>query len=1092
MTELTQTEWYKDAVIYQIHVRSFYDSNDDGIGDFKGLIQKLDYIEFLGVNTIWLLPFYPSPLKDEGYDIADYMSINPIYGTLRDFKKFLKEAHARNIRVITELVINHTSNQHEWFIKSRSAKPGSYWRNFYVWSDTAEEYSDARIIFRDFEPSNWTWDHIANAYYWHRFYAHQPDLNYDNPAVQKEIFKIVDFWLGLGVDGLRLDAIPYLFQREGTNCENLPETHEFLKKLNRHITSKFENRFLLAEANQWPEDAVNYFGKGDECQMAFHFPLMPRMYMAVQMEDRFPIIDIIEQTPPIPQNCQWAIFLRNHDELTLEMVTDEERDYMYRMYGQDQQMRINLGIRRRLAPLMGGDRRKIELLNALLFSMPGTPVMYYGDEIGMGDNIYLGDRNGVRTPMQWSNDNNAGFSNATPQKLYLPVIIDPEYNYQAVNVNLQQQNSQSLLWWMKRLIEVHGLYIAFSRGTIEFLNSDNTKILAFYRIYKEQVILVLINLSRFTQSFKLDLSKYANHSLTEVFGKSSFPIITDIPYFFVLCPYGFLWLEINKPDTQHKIAATHKHEVLSIKDKWCDLLASSEKKKLEKILAHYLVDCRWFRAKNHAIAKVAITDNILIKNSATPVYLLLVNVEFNDKEAEQYFMFITAETNEDNLYASDQPAKIICSLVDKNKKISYLIDAMYSLVAWKEVFHLFSANKILAGANGNLEVKANGLYKKIVSHQDESIEIKALAVEQSNTSILYGKTALLKIYRRCEFEENPEVEISQFLAQQKDFKSSKIACTLKYHYKNKMMTVGIVQEYIPNEGNAWEYTVNSIANLIEQMDLSIPAKITSSRVYPWQKIIPSLPKEIVESLGLYAHTVIILAERTAQMHIALAAETDNKHFATENFSLFDQRSLYQSLRNAFIKTSALFKSATIKLDDVLQKKINKFTTDKDLLLDQVKAILRHKIGGRKIRCHGDYHLGQILYTGNDFVIIDYEGEPGRPLSERKIKRPPLRDVAGILRSFHYALYTVLNNKTVFSTAHHFDAEEWYCWICHLFINTYLEYPGIKNLMPKETECFALLLKAFMFEKVLHEIEYEINNRPDWLYVPCKGLIQLLE
>ncbi|MGQ3887880.1 maltose alpha-D-glucosyltransferase [Legionella sp. CNM-1927-20] len=1090
MTDLTQVEWYKDAVIYQIHVRSFYDSNDDGIGDFKGLIQKLDYIEFLGVNTIWLLPFYPSPLKDEGYDIADYMSINPIYGTLRDFKKFLKEAHARNIRVITELVINHTSNQHEWFIKSRAAKPGSYWRNFYVWSDTAEEYSDARIIFRDFEPSNWTWDHIANAYYWHRFYSHQPDLNYDNPAVQKEIFKIVDFWLGLGVDGLRLDAIPYLFQREGTNCENLPETHEFLKKLNRHITSKFENRFLLAEANQWPEDAVNYFGNGDECQMAFHFPLMPRMYMAVQMEDRFPITDIIEQTPPIPKNCQWAIFLRNHDELTLEMVTDEERDYMYRMYGQDQQMRINLGIRRRLAPLMSGDRRKIELLNALLFSMPGTPVMYYGDEIGMGDNIYLGDRNGVRTPMQWSNDNNAGFSNATPQKLYLPVIIDPEYNYQAVNVKLQQQNSQSLLWWMKRLIEVHGLYTAFSRGTIEFLDSDNTKILAFYRIYEEQVILVLINLSRFTQSFKLDLSKYINYSLIEVFGRSSFPAITDALYSFMLCPYGFLWLEV-KPDVQPG-KASHKIETLTIKDKWNELLASSERKKLEKILAHYLVDCRWFRSKNNIISKVIIADCILIKGSTTPVNLLLINVEFNDKEAEQYFMFITAETNEENLYGADQPAKIICSLVDKNKKTSYLIDAMYTSEAWKDVFHIFSTNKMLSGSNGKLEVCVNSLYKKIVTNHKEAIEIKALAVEQSNTSILYGKTALLKIYRRCEFEENPEVEISQFLAQQKDFKSSRIACILKYHHKNKTMTVGIIQEYIPNAGNAWEYTVNSIANLIEQMDLSIPAKITNSRVYPWQKLIPSLPKDIVESLGLYAHSVIILAERTAQMHIALAAETDNKHFAAENFTLFDQRSLYQSLRNAFIKTSALFKSATIKLDDELQEKINKFTMNKDLLLDQVKFILRHKIGGKKIRCHGDYHLGQILYTGNDFVIIDYEGEPGRPLSERKIKRPPLRDVAGILRSFHYALYMVLNNKTVFSTAHHFDAEEWYCWVCHLFINTYLEYPGIKNLMPKEASCFSLLLKAFMFEKVLHEIEYEINNRPDWLYVPCKGLIQLLE
>src|SRR5579883_3297618 len=445
--------WYKDAIIYELHVRAFADSNGDGIGDFRGLMGKLDYLQDLGITALWLLPFYPSPLRDDGYDIADYTNVNPAYGTLADFQAFLKEAHRRGLRVITELVLNHTSDQHPWFQRARRAPAGSPERNFYVWTDDPNKYHEARIIFKDFEPSNWTWDPVAGAYFWHRFYSHQPDLNYDNPAVHQATFEVLDFWLGMGIDGLRLDAVPYLYEREGTNCENLPETHAYLKKLRRHIDEKFPNRMLLAEANQWPEDAVAYFGQGDECHMDFHFPLMPRLFMALRMEDRFPIIDILQQTPAIPESCQWALFLRNHDELTLEMVTDEDRDYMYRLYAQDPQARINLGIRRRLAPLLENHRGKIELLNALLLALPGTPVIYYGDEIGMGDNIYLGDRNGVRTPMQWNAERNAGFSRANPQRLYLPVIIDPEYHFEAVNVEAQQNNPHSLLWWMKRIIE---------------------------------------------------------------------------------------------------------------------------------------------------------------------------------------------------------------------------------------------------------------------------------------------------------------------------------------------------------------------------------------------------------------------------------------------------------------------------------------------------------------------------------------------------------------------------------------------------------------------------------------------------------------
>ncbi len=1072
-------DWYKDAIIYQVHVRSFYDSNNDGIGDFPGLIEKLPYIEFLGVNAIWLLPFYPSPLKDEGYDIADYMNVNPIYGTLSDFKRFLKEAHKRNIKVITELVINHTSDQHQWFKRARAAKPGSAWRNYYVWSDTTEKYTDARIIFRDFETSNWAWDATANAYYWHRFYSHQPDLNYDNPAVQKEIFKIMDFWLGLGVDGLRLDAIPYLFQREGTNCENLPETHQFLKKLNAHIQEKFKNKFLLAEANQWPEDAVQYFGNGDECQMAFHFPLMPRMYMAVQMEDRFPITDIIEQTPVIPESCQWAIFLRNHDELTLEMVTDEERDYMYRMYTKDPQMRINLGIRRRLAPLLEGDRRKIELLNAFLFSLPGTPVMYYGDEIGMGDNFYLGDRSGVRTPMQWSNNNNAGFSDATPQKLYLPVIIDPEYNYQFVNVNLQKQNSQSLLHWMKKLIERRSAYKAFSRGSIEFLHPENAKIIAFYRIYNEQKILVLINLSRNTQSFSLDLSQFINYSLIEVFGKTTFPKISKAPYFFILAPYGFLWLELHQPEVE-PISLPSKNELLIVKEKWSEIFQTSNKKKLEYALRDYIPGCRWFRAKNSPISKLKIVDELVLKQNKSAVYLILIEIDFDDKHAEYYFMFIATKTE-------DVQGQTICAIKDQQGQLTYLTDAIYNPKALKIIFNAFRRTKLIHGTSSTLKIEALRHSNKILAPSQQ--EIKPLNADQSNTSISYGQQALLKIYRLCENGTNPEVEINQQFLNKECNISPKLLVTISYLNKDKNATLGIIQEYVPNEGNAWDYCLNAISALSENYEKLPILQPPLKRVYPWEKI-TSIPQEISSALGIFAYSVRILAEKTAQMHLALAGDDSNPLFKVENFILFDQRSLYQSLRNATVKTAKLMQNKKLKLEPELQEEVSEFFTQKEKLLQKIQYLLNQSLGGKKIRCHGDYHLAQILYKGDDFVIIDYEGEPGRPLSERKIKYSPIKDVAGILRSFHYAFYTAIDRSLIESSE--FNPEDCYSWITQIFIDTYLSYPEILSLMPKEKEQFSLLLKAYMLEKVLYEINYELNNRPDWLRVPCIGLLNLLE
>ena len=552
----TDPLWYKDAIIYQTHVKSFRDENADGYGDFRGLTERLDYIQQLGATCVWLLPFYPSPLRDDGYDISSYESINSTYGSIDDFQHFLDAAHGRDLKVITELVINHTSDQHPWFQRARRAPKDSRERNWYVWSDDPNKYAGARIIFTDTETSNWTWDPVAQQFFWHRFFSHQPDLNFDNPEVLEAVKNVMRFWLKMGVDGLRLDAIPYLIERDGTNCENLPETHVLLKDLRHALDTEFENRIFLAEANQWPPDVRPYFGDSDECHMAFHFPVMPRMYMALRKEDRTPMVDIMRQTPAIPEDCQWAIFLRNHDELTLEMVTDEERDYMYQEYAREARMRINVGIRRRLAPLMDNGRRQIEIMNALLMSMPGTPIIYYGDEIGMGDNVYLGDRNGVRTPMQWSTDRNAGFSDADSAALYSPVIVDPPYGFQGINVMAQERTSTSLLRWMRRLIAVRREFKAFGRGTWEPLHPDNRRVLVFLRRYKDELILCVNNLSRFAQYVELDLREFQGMVPVELYSKNAFPPIGELPYLLTMGPHNFLWFRLMAPEQAKQYTGT--------------------------------------------------------------------------------------------------------------------------------------------------------------------------------------------------------------------------------------------------------------------------------------------------------------------------------------------------------------------------------------------------------------------------------------------------------------------------------------------------------------------------------------------------------
>jgi maltose alpha-D-glucosyltransferase/alpha-amylase len=1099
--------WYKDAIIYEVHPRAFYDSDGDGVGDFKGLAEKLDYLQDLGVTAIWLLPFYPSPLKDDGYDISDYTGVHPSYGTLHDFKEFLREAHRRGLRVITELVLNHTSDQHPWFQRARRAKPGSRWRNFYVWSDTPDRYKDARIIFKDFEPSNWTWDPVAKAYYWHRFYSHQPDLNYDNPEVRRAMLHVVDFWLGLGVDGLRLDAVPYLYEREGTNCENLPETHAFLKELRRHVDQKFKNRMLLAEANQWPEDAVAYFGDGDECHMAFHFPSMPRLFMAIRMESRFPIIDILTQTPPIPETCQWALFLRNHDELTLEMVTDEERDYMYRVYAHDPHARINLGIRRRLAPLLGNDRRRIELMNALLFSLPGTPVIYYGDELRMGDNFYLGDRNGVRTPMQWSADRNAGFSRANPQRLYLPIIIDPEYHYEAVNVEAQQNNPHSLLWWMKRLIAIRKRLKAFGRGTLEFLHPDNHKVLAFVRRYEDECVLVLANLSRFVQGVALDLSAYKGLVPVEIFGRNEFPLIGEAPYFITLGPHTFYWFSLEPPRLPEVTLTPQEVRLptLEVAGTLESLFSGEGKAALEAVLPGYLKARRWFGGKARRLKSARLLEAIPVPLDGTDAYITLVQVDYTEGDPDLYVLPLTAAFGEAAARMRDSfPHPLLAELRRRRSardpgEPGVLYDALYEKPFSALLLELIFRHRRLRGASGDIVASLSPGFRRLPQAIEGPLEPAVMKVEQSNTSVVYGGLFILKLFRRIDEGTNPDLEIGRFLTERTGFiHTPPVVGAIEYRRKRgELLTLAILQSFIANVGDAWRYTLDALSHYFERA-LAQPEAQLGGEAKPLLALldeeIPVLARELI---GSYLESARLLGQRTAELHVALASAPDDADFAPEPFSTLYQRSLYQAMVSQAGRAFQLLRDRLPELPKGVQEEAQKVLGLEGEIRRRYRSLLQRKINTMRIRVHGDYHLGQVLYTGRDFVIIDFEGEPARPLSERRIKRSPVRDVAGMLRSFHYASYAALYGQVSGIRPEDFVPLEpwarfWYAWVGAAFLKTYLDVAKDAPFLPRDRAELHILLEAYLLEKAVYELSYELNNRPDWVKVPLQGILQLME
>ncbi|MGL5080887.1 MAG: maltose alpha-D-glucosyltransferase [Microcoleaceae cyanobacterium] len=1095
--------WFKDAVIYEVPIRAYADSNGDGIGDFPGLTSKLDYLQDLGITAIWVLPFFPSPLRDDGYDIADYMSVNSIYGTLEEFKTLLAEAHKRGIRVIIELVVNHTSDQHPWFQRARHAPKGSKERDFYVWSDTPDKFPEVRIIFQDFETSNWAWDPVAKAYYWHRFYSHQPDLNYENPELQKALLKVVDFWMDMGVDGMRLDAVPYLCVQEGTNCENLPGTHEFLKQLRAYLDLKYSNRMLLAEANQWPEDAATYYGTGDECHMNFHFPLMPRLFMSLRMEDSFPIIDILNQTPAIPDNCQWALFLRNHDELTLEMVTDEDRDYMYKVYAQDTQARINLGIRRRLAPLLSNDRRQIELMNTLLLSLPGTPVLYYGDEIGMGDNIYIGDRHGVRTPMQWSPDRNAGFSRANPQKLYQPVVLDAEYHYETVNVEAQVGNPNSLLSWTKRLIAMRKRFQAFGRGTFELLHPENRKVLTFVRTYNGEHILVVANLSRFVQTVELDLSGFVGMIPVEIFGRTEFPKIDKSAYFISISPYGFYWFLLQlDPSANLSLRPQKQLPALEVEESWQQVLTEAAlKPELESILAGYLKTCRWFTGKFQVVQAIRIADVISVPYLDQEAAIVLFQLEYTEGFPETYVLPLAYATGEAAEQVRQNDPQAIMATLTVGQEQGLLFDAITDQNFMGMLKQAIVSRQTYSGTLGRLTAITTDALEPDRDTLQGNFEMALEKSNRSNTLIIYGNRFVFKLFRRVEEGINPELEVRNFLREKAELAHIAPAMgSLEYRRKTgEAMTIGVLQPYIPNASNAWNSALDVLRDYFDRVTVTqsnvteVPVETAPITALCAQDI----PELATLTIGSYLTNAQLLGQRTAEMHIALSSDPEHPDFCPVAFSSFYQRSIYQYSRNLTGQTVLRLKKRLKTLTPEVQTLARQVISAKEFILGQLKQVLAFKITATRTRCHGNYCLEEVLYTGKDFVILDFEGETYRTLNERRMKRSPLRDVASMLLSFDHAARTALQNEVENGMIRPENlplmqqwAKFWQTWVGATFLKSYLDVAQSYSFIPNDQEELQVLLDCYLLENAVQDLGNSLNQGDEPLMIPLQLLLDL--
>jgi maltose alpha-D-glucosyltransferase / alpha-amylase len=1097
--------WYKDAVIYEAHVKSFFDSNNDGIGDFKGLTQKLDYLQGLGVTCLWLLPFFPSPLKDDGYDVADYRNVHPSYGTLADFSEFVDAAHERQIKVLIELVVNHTSDQHPWFQRARHAPAGSPDRDFYVWSDTDKTFSETRIIFSDTEKSNWTWDPVAGQYYWHRFFSHQPDLNHNNPAVVDAVIDVLRFWLDLGVDALRLDAVAYLCVKEGTSNENLAETHEVLKRMRRELDASYPNRMLLAEANQWPSDVRPYFGDGDECHMAFHFPLMPRMFMALRQEDRHAITEILNQTPDLPPTAQWALFLRNHDELTVEMITDEERDYMYSVYANDPQMRINGGIRRRLAPLVENSRRRVELLTSLLFSLPGTPVIYYGDEIGMGDNIYLGDRNGVRTPMQWSSDRNGGFSRADPARLFAPPIQDPVYGFQAINVEAQERYPFSLLNWMKRMVALRRQHPVFGRGSIEFLGCPNRKVLAFLRRDDHEAILVVVNLSRNVQPAALDLGVFTGLMPIEMHGLTEFPRIGDQPYFLTLGPYASYWFTLQQESMPVTPRATAPADAdLAIVDAlpallmgvdWNNVLDAGTRGVIERqALLPFLRRQRWMVPATREIRQARFADWSPLRSGARPSFMAVVAVDYVDGGSESCLLPLAlVDGDKADAAIKQSPGSVVARITGARK--GAIVDGLIDDD---------TCDMLAATIEGGREVRTRqgAVRGTSVSPLEPALQPGRWnrgQTDQSNTVALADR-AVLKLFRRIEPSPNPEVEIGRFLAARGFTRTPPLAGVLEYLRAGlEPGTLAILQPLVKHQGTGWDFSIDELRRYYQRVSARVKRvdwkQGQDERDRDAAQDGQDEPPPFFAALEQwYLSGAATLGRRTAELHDALAGEPGSA-FAPEPLDRDGLGALANQMRAHADVSLDLLADRLASLDEISRAKADAILDGREALLVRFEAVRGLADAGRCIRIHGDYHLGQVLRTEEDFVIIDFEGDPAQSIAERRSPQSPLKDVAGMIRSYGYAAYAALFAFAVHAPDDYAALEPWAGtwahWAADAFLKSYLAAIGDAALVPRNSADQTKLLAAFTLDKTCRELAYELHNRPDWLRIPLAGLHKLI-
>jgi len=1066
--------WFKDAIIYQLHVKAFADSNNDGIGDFAGLTGKLDYLEDLGVTALWLLPFYPSPGRDDGYDISDYRTINPDFGTMADFRRFMQEAKRRKLRVLTELVINHTSDQNPWFLRARRNKPGSDARNWYVWSDTDQTYAGTRIIFNDTEKSNWAWDPVAGAYYWHRFFSHQPDLNYDNPRVLAAMIQVMRRWVELGVDGFRLDAIPYLCEREGTNNENLPETHAIIKKIRSALDSHSRGRVLLAEANQWPEDVSAYFGDGDECHMAYHFPLMPRIYMAIAQEDRFPITDILRQTPDIPVNCQWALFLRNHDELTLEMVTDVERDYLWSTYATDPRARINLGIRRRLASLMDNDRRKIELMNSLLMSFPGTPIIYYGDEIGMGDNIYLGDRNGVRTPMQWTPDRNGGFSRCDPTRLYLPMIMDPVYGYEAVNVEAQSRSLASLLSWTKRLISVRKSSKVFGRGSLSFIRPANRSVLVYVRQYESEVVLCVANLSRSAQAAEIDLAPWRGRVPFELLGRTNFPPIGDNPYLVTLGPYGFFWLLLREPDASVEVPRTWaEFETLVVTDGWRSLLDGRSKSVLERdVLPAFLASRRWY-AERGSWPTTHILGALPLGAADAELGMVLLEAK-GRRETANYLLPLTIKWTR---FDPEQQNPNALAAVRRGPREGSLLDAMADARFATLLLENLRVARRIEADHRRLEFSPTGRFpdEGTLAVQD----VHAVDTEQSNTTVLVGADYVIKLFRRLEPGLNPEIEVGRFLTETVSFPHiPPLLGSVEIEQDGARSAVAVVHGFVQNQGDAWTVTNAYLDRFVEE-----------------QRLLTAEAAGHSDEEAAYLRRMEQVGRRVAELQIALASRDDIVDFAPAPIAAEDVRSWTEELLRRARRTFEDLARRRSEFSEHDRQLVDALLACREALPTRLRELLPENVAAMKIRHHGDFHLGQMLIVKDDVAIIDFEGEPRRSIEDRRRKAPAARDVAGLMRSIDYSATAALERALKSAPDEHGKLaralEGWREHSAAAFIAAYRSTLTDARLWPQSVEAADSLLDFFLLEKAFYEIEYELAHRPDWLRVPLAGTWRIL-